>query len=227
MTKPAKTKYTYVVEGSKYGEFPLDMLRRDESKAASPDDQALIDRLVSMGEDKADLPKTVRVSLTTISTYAPHIERWKSFGWRVIASNHPRSYDLPDTAPDPSEPLHPDDLRQKTMKALAAEVVKLRGLVHSAAPAYMAISYAVDVAAQDRVNRAQAIGYVTATQQIIRSGDYPGLFNSKDKDALGEALEYARVLLMYDDEDRIRRLCDGDRLDTVCKNLNTIREMFA
>ncbi len=189
---PAKKEppYTYTVEGSKYGEFPLDMLRRDESRAASPEDQALIDRLVAYGGGKDDLPKRVKVTLQTdCRQFPPNIERWSSFGWVVIASDHPRNYqDQLGT-----KFRHVDELREKTMKKLASEVVRLRGLVHAAEPAYNAIRNAADVAGKDAPYRQQAIGYLSATQQIMASGLIPAVVSRKDIYALNEALKDPEV----------------------------------
>lgn len=115
---PAATKvFHYTVEGSKYGEFPLDMLRRDCSQAATPADAALIERLCAFGEGKADLPRVVQVNLTlTSERYPPNVERWESFGWRVIASDHPRSYRL-SSGSDKSDGEEPDDyLRRMRIK---------------------------------------------------------------------------------------------------------------
>lgn len=221
---PAKKEppYTYTVEGSKYGEFPLDMLRRDESRAASPDDQALIDRLVAYGGGKDDLPKRVKVTLQTdCRQFPPHIERWASCGWVVIASDHPRNY------LEQLKHRHVDDLREKTMKKLASEVARLRGLVHAADPVYNAIRYAADVAGKDAPYRQQAVGFVNATQQIMASGLIPALVSRKDIDALNEALNFAHDLLIHTDEERVRTLCDGDRLTMVSDQLNSVGRMFA
>lgn len=80
---------TYVVEASKYGEFPLDMLRYDSAEAASPEDATLIERLNVFGSDKDDLPKRVRVTLRTASRFAPTVARWESFGCKVVECSDP------------------------------------------------------------------------------------------------------------------------------------------
>lgn len=80
---------TYVVETSKYGEFPLDMLRYDSAEAASPEDATLIERLNAFGSDKDDLPKRVRVTLRTASRFAPTVARWESFGCKVVECSDP------------------------------------------------------------------------------------------------------------------------------------------
>lgn len=80
---------TYVVEGSKYGEFPLDMLRRDDALPYGEDQAALVDRLCAFGEGKQDLPKLVRVTIASKSRFAPNVQRWESFGWRVVECSDP------------------------------------------------------------------------------------------------------------------------------------------
>lgn len=80
---------TYVVETSKYGEFPMDMLRHDDAQAASPEDQALIDAINNYMGNKDALPKIVLVRLTTSSRFAPNVKRWESFSCRVIECSDP------------------------------------------------------------------------------------------------------------------------------------------
>lgn len=79
----------YVVEGSKWGDFPFDMLRRDSAQPASADDITLMERLKSFGGDKDGLPKRVRVSLMTAERHGPLVERWESFGWKVVECSDP------------------------------------------------------------------------------------------------------------------------------------------
>lgn len=84
------TEKTYVVETSKFGEFPLDMLRYDSAEAASPEDAGLIERLNDyMGPGKEGLPKRVRVTLKTDSRFAPNVARWESFGCKVVECSDP------------------------------------------------------------------------------------------------------------------------------------------
>ncbi len=73
-------KFTYTVRGS--WPFPTDMLRYDDSKAATPEDQAMIDRLSS--ENAPDLESLQnRVSITLIGNFKPNTARWESFLWTV------------------------------------------------------------------------------------------------------------------------------------------------
>jgi hypothetical protein len=81
---------TYVVETSRAGEFPLDMLRYDSAEPATLEDAGLIQRLNDyMGPGKEGLPKRVRVTLKTASRFAPAIGRWESFGCKVVECSDP------------------------------------------------------------------------------------------------------------------------------------------
>jgi hypothetical protein len=77
----------YTVRG--YWPFPLDMLKRDQSKAATPEDQALID-LLSAEHATEDLIRTEHtVNLVTVDErirfWNPLGARWASFGWKIVA----------------------------------------------------------------------------------------------------------------------------------------------
>lgn len=80
---------TFVVETSKYGEFPMDMLRYDAAEPATPEDQALIDQINDYMGNKDALPKIVRVTLKTSSRFAPNVARWESFSTRVVECSDP------------------------------------------------------------------------------------------------------------------------------------------
>jgi hypothetical protein len=81
---------SYVVETSKFGEFPMDMLRYDSAEPATPEDAGLIERLNDyMGPGKEGLPKRVRVTLKTASRHAPAVGRWESFGCKVVECSDP------------------------------------------------------------------------------------------------------------------------------------------
>lgn len=71
--------YTYEVKG--YWPFPLDMLRHDGSRAATPKDQAMIDRL--SGDHAPDRAAFKDVSITLTGPNKPNTARWESFGWQV------------------------------------------------------------------------------------------------------------------------------------------------
>jgi hypothetical protein len=84
---------SYAVEG--YWPFPLDMLRRDDARAATPDDEALIARLTGETSDGGfGTAEKVRISLVMEAGEAsrfrpnghllPQWRRWESFGWTVI-----------------------------------------------------------------------------------------------------------------------------------------------
>jgi hypothetical protein len=85
--KPPTTK-TFVVEGS--GEFPKEMLHYDSAKAATPDDQRIIDAEYGVNDDifwdtTTKRMRRNRVTLvTTTPRYAPTVARWQSFTWRVV-----------------------------------------------------------------------------------------------------------------------------------------------
>lgn len=80
--------YQYVVEGR--GEFPLDMLRRDNAVPVSAADRALVEatiennaKLLEEGEG-GRLLRRYRVTLQTDERSAPLTKRWESFGFRVV-----------------------------------------------------------------------------------------------------------------------------------------------
>lgn len=83
MTKPIQ----YIVEGK--WPFPSDMLRRDWANAATYADERLIALLErDFTDDLIDLRILYRVALTIPAKHArfgPAVDRWKSFGWRVIS----------------------------------------------------------------------------------------------------------------------------------------------
>jgi hypothetical protein len=76
--------FSYVVTGK--FPFPVDMLRRDLSRAASPEDQAKIDML-SAGflPDDADPQELHAIHLVIPDGVRgrPLTARWESFGWSV------------------------------------------------------------------------------------------------------------------------------------------------
>jgi hypothetical protein len=71
--------HTYTVKGS--WPFPLDMLRRDQSCAATPADQEKIDRLSGERSRPREDFKDVEITLT--GPNPPLTARWESFGWSV------------------------------------------------------------------------------------------------------------------------------------------------
>lgn len=73
------TDYQFTVRGS--WPFPLDMLRYDQCRAATPDDQTLIDRLSA--ENATDKEDFKPVDINLAGPVKPTIARWESFMWRV------------------------------------------------------------------------------------------------------------------------------------------------
>jgi len=67
--------------------FPVDMLRYDEARAATPADQELIDKLSVETPDKLTLTRTAHeINLICPRTVLnPSEARWRSFCWRVVA----------------------------------------------------------------------------------------------------------------------------------------------
>ncbi|AXQ68808.1 hypothetical protein HOU00_gp317 [Caulobacter phage CcrPW] len=229
-----KTTYTYIVEGSKYGEFPLDMLRKDDSKAATSDDQALIDRLAVFGADKKDLPKRVRVKLTlTSERYPPHVERWDSFGWKVIASNHPRNYGLPFTMDEIAEqerageypPVPTKKSRRETLRDLKDAVIRLEPYVYMAKPTFQAIREAYEACEYDPEERQHALGMLDGVRIVLKTGKTAGFIDGADVRVLITALDLAHDLLTYRDTDYIRSFL-SDRPDTVLADLKKLLTMF-
>jgi hypothetical protein len=76
--------FHYTVKGS--WPFPTDMLRRDCSRAATPEDQAIVDRLSKdYAEDRDAIRNAVTINLVMPNTehWRPNTARWASFGWEV------------------------------------------------------------------------------------------------------------------------------------------------
>lgn len=74
---PKEFRYTVVGRWP----FPLDMLRHDQSAAATPQDQELVDRL-SADFLSSEVPDG-RVSIRLVGPSKPNTARWESFGWSV------------------------------------------------------------------------------------------------------------------------------------------------
>jgi len=74
-----QTETTYVVKG--HWPFPVDMLRRDGSRAATPADQAAIDALT--GDHAPDASAFVDVEISLVGPSEPNTARWESFSWSV------------------------------------------------------------------------------------------------------------------------------------------------
>lgn len=216
--------YTYTVEGSKYGEFPLDMLLRDQSRAASPEDQALIDQLNFLAEGKEQLPKVVRVTLITEShQFPPVIERWESFGWRVVENNHPKGFGQVSEGPDG------DAVRVKALDRLAQAVLKLRGRVTLGEVVYTALREGVVVAGQDLRWRLEHVGYlsgVIAVMTVPRVANNMGLLNNRDIDAMIGALQLAITFLSADADQARRLYVDGDALTGAIHAVESVAKMF-
>jgi hypothetical protein len=75
---------SYTVTGT--WPFPLDMLRHDQSRAATPVDQEAIERL--SGESAPDAesmskPTSITLVVDHGGRFRPNAERWESFGWSV------------------------------------------------------------------------------------------------------------------------------------------------
>ena len=72
-------EFQYTVNG--HWPFPTDMLRYDQSRAASNEDAELINRL--SGEFAPDREAFKNVEITLVGPSKPATERWESFGWSV------------------------------------------------------------------------------------------------------------------------------------------------
>lgn len=120
--------HIYIVQGR--GEFPKDMLRRDQSTPATPADEALVDAesgsdLLEEGGD-SKLLRRYEVTLQTESRTAPATKRWESFGFKVLAVS-------PGLLGEPSEGVPPRTIaaapnaalpqRRRGMSAEASEAL--------------------------------------------------------------------------------------------------------
>jgi hypothetical protein len=86
----------YTVEGR--WPFPGDMLKRDVARAATPEDQLLIDRMSGEFSDPSlGTRERVKINLVMVAGEAtrarpdgplrPNDERWESFGWVVVGDS--------------------------------------------------------------------------------------------------------------------------------------------
>jgi hypothetical protein len=65
------------------GEFPVDMLRYDEAKPATPGDQALVSSHTDPYTDSSE-EITVNLVISGAEFRTPSADRWKTFGWEVL-----------------------------------------------------------------------------------------------------------------------------------------------
>lgn len=77
---PSK-EFTYAVRGS--WPFPDDMLRYDGARGATPEDQAMIERL-SGKKEAPDLAAFEPVTINMIGARRPTYRRWSSQLWTVV-----------------------------------------------------------------------------------------------------------------------------------------------
>jgi hypothetical protein len=83
MKSNAPEKVTYVVSGR--GEFPLDMIRRDDSTFATPEDQATASWRLYGDNGKKDFRCVTLVTTSPVRrSWEPLRARWESFGWDVV-----------------------------------------------------------------------------------------------------------------------------------------------
>lgn len=215
---PKNPMISYTVQSTKWGEFPVDMLRRDEARAATPEDAAMIERL-SAWSDKSDLPKTVQVSLVAPARSGiPLVARWESFGWKVIACSDP-------TVVLDTTRLDADDLRVKLVRKIADGVVRLRGHIHMARPVYDAIKHASEVAARDMPHRMRAIGMCEGVLFVLVSGVAPGLLSKDDIAVLIDAVTMTRDALEGHDV-IVRELYIGDEPTGLISRLGALARKF-
>ena len=76
---PSK-EFTYAVRGS--WPFAADMLRYDGARGATPEDQAMIERLSA--EQAPDLAAFEPVTINLIGARRPTYRRWSSMLWTVL-----------------------------------------------------------------------------------------------------------------------------------------------
>lgn len=185
-----KPLFTYTVESSKLGEFPTDMLRRDSSRPATDADAALIEALNFGNPAKDKLPERVSVTLLSESRFAPMVERWESFGWRVTQSDNP--YITPSL--DPA--LDRDALRRKEIGKLRVAVLKANASMPFGTEfggVREALSEAFEVATRDAEWRREALGFCKGVNRmLVRTGAGPYM------PAYAEALTCAQLLLGAD-----------------------------
>lgn len=81
-------EFAYTVRG--HWPFPTDMLRHDGSRAATPEDQAVIDR--QSLEYAPDRDVFVDVEINLVGPNKPNTARWESFGWAVPADQEHQYY---------------------------------------------------------------------------------------------------------------------------------------
>jgi hypothetical protein len=71
--------YKFTVMG-KTSTFPVDMLRYDSCKAATPEDEEILNRSLPKEEFVPSSKREV-VEINFVSSTPPTVGRWSSFGW--------------------------------------------------------------------------------------------------------------------------------------------------
>lgn len=70
---------TFTVEGT--GSFPTDMLRYDQ---CWPTNESHDSKAIANSFSEHNIGAPWKIGLTTVGLAAPTVDRWASFGWKVI-----------------------------------------------------------------------------------------------------------------------------------------------
>ncbi len=118
--------YEYHVTG--FWPFPLDMLRRDQARGATPHDQYKIDTMMAHQTGMEDLPEIVQGQVTVLihGSCQPTRKRWRSFGWEVYGSVETVEVTRPLTAEEQLATLELIRQARASLPAAQAEVVEAK-----------------------------------------------------------------------------------------------------
>ncbi|AXQ68487.1 hypothetical protein HOT99_gp130 [Caulobacter phage CcrBL10] len=112
----AQAYQTYTVKGS--WPFPTDMLRYDDAKPATVFASETINRLSGdYAPSRESIRDEVEIRLIRVKRGLPAIDRWESFGWKVVNGDEDTQYAIAVRTPPPLDPTPYEKLRA-AVKAL-------------------------------------------------------------------------------------------------------------
>ncbi|AFU86775.1 hypothetical protein D869_gp139 [Caulobacter phage CcrRogue] len=114
----AQEYQTYTVKGS--WPFPTDMLRYDDAKPATVFASETINRLSGdYAPSRESIRDEVEIRLIRIKRGLPAIDRWESFGWKVVNGDEDTQYAIAVRNPPPLEPTPYEKLRAAVKDVIA------------------------------------------------------------------------------------------------------------
>lgn len=159
--------YEYHVTG--FWPFPLDMLRRDQARGATPGDQEKIEWL-----SKDEKPEGIigQVTIQLHGACQPTRKRWQSFGWEVYGSVNTAEITLPLTAEEQLATL-------ELIRQARADIIKADAEVGEARATMNALS--------DKVNQLRRT--LAAAEKDLENAGFSVTFRQEEADALRKTVE--------------------------------------